>query len=649
MPTLKDWVVQLQFDDSKVTKGIKDLDEKFKKLDAGKAKRSGKQYKTEQRFQNAIQRAEITAYKEKEARENRIAAQKQRTSDKAIKTEIDAYKEKEARESRLSKQKEREIRQEKRNRLAIYKAESAAYAENARRKIKADKEAFRNQTKLTPLSFRGRLSEEQRIGRSQVQARGALSSLSGRTDKKSVRLASSLQREIQRLEAAQKRLSKTTYTNTDSYQRLSRSLQVSRNNVSSFSMQAKKLNREMNAGKFASDGFSSSLKNMARSYISVFAVFGTVSKTLTVAKDFERIRSVMLLSSSSAKDAGENFEFVGKLANYLGADISATADAFAGFNVSAMSAGVSAEDSKNIFTQLSTAVQATGLDAHRSGLAFLAFKQMMAGPVIQAQEMNQVVEQMPQFTGLAIKALKEMGYEGENFRKIIATGTVDSAKFVSIVARLSEEQAANTGAAAASRETLIASQNRMNNTFKAMADTIAKAGLKDIMKDIFDSLSSLAQGFTPVFSSIVWGISKITGAIRMVVEPINTVLEVLGFDHGLGSVLAGIATVLATGALVKGILSVIKVVKALGVASAITKGILGGPAGLALALGGGLAASYGAEMLFNRALSDKVGSNSSTSQVNNNQVNQTLNVTTGADPMKIARLSQDAIVQGLSS
>ena len=227
--------------------------------------------------------------------------------------------------------------------------------------------------------------------------------------------------------------------------------------------------KQFKTTEFAANGLRDSLRNLSRSYISVFAVLATAGAALRTAKDFERIRAVMLLSSDGAEDAANNFKFVQDTAGRLGADISATADAFAGFNVSAMSAGVTAEESKVIFGQLATSIQATGLDAHRSGLAFLAFKQMLAGPVVQAQEMNQVVEQMPQFTGVARQALKELGHEGENFREIIATGTVDSEKFVRSVARRLNEQAIASGAAEKSQNNLIAAQNRMNNSLKNLA------------------------------------------------------------------------------------------------------------------------------------------------------------------------------------
>ena len=301
----------------------------------------------------------------------------------------------------------------------------------------------------------------------------------------------------------------------------------------------RKAAREMTRTQTAAKGLKTSIGNLARSYVSIFAILASGAALLRVAKDFERIRSTMLLSSDGAEGAAKNFQFVQETALRLGADISATADAFAGFNVSAVSAGLSAEKSKRVFTELATAVQATGLDANRSGLAFLAFKQMLAGPVIQAQEMNQVVEQMPQFTGVARTALKELGFEGENFREIIATGTVASEEFVTSVARLLNEQAQTTGAAAKSQNNLIAAQNRMNNSLKNLADTMATSGLNDALMDIFIVMGDGLRVVTPalkVFSSLL------SGLVSVITAPINAFIsftDKLGITNNLLLALGG--------------------------------------------------------------------------------------------------------------
>ena len=314
--------------------------------------------------------------------------------------------------------------------------------------------------------------------------------------------------------------------------------------------------KEMTKSQFAAHGLRQSLGNLARSYVSVFAVLAAGAALFRTAKDFERIRATMLLSSDGAEDAGINFKYVADMSERLGSDISATADAFVGFNVSAISAGLTAAKSKAIFEELAVSIQATGLDAHRSGLAFLAFKQMLAGPVIQAQEMNQVNEQMPQFTGVARKALKELGYEGENFKDIIATGTVESHKFVAVVSRMLNEQAVASGAAAKSQNNLIAAQNRMNNSLKALADTIATSGINEALADIFTVIKDAVRIITPALKMLALAFKVLASALSAPLKAITALMDAFGIlDTVIFALIAnflrlGLGTRIANSALV---------------------------------------------------------------------------------------------------
>jgi len=314
--------------------------------------------------------------------------------------------------------------------------------------------------------------------------------------------------------------------------------------------------KEMTKSQFAAHGLRQSLGNLARSYVSVFAVLAAGAALFRTAKDFERIRATMLLSSDGAEDAGINFKYVADMSERLGSDISATADAFVGFNVSAISAGLTAAKSKAIFEELAVSIQATGLDAHRSGLAFLAFKQMLAGPVIQAQEMNQVNEQMPQFTGVARKALKELGYEGENFKDIIATGTVESHKFVAVVSRMLSEQAVASGAAAKSQNNLIAAQNRMNNSLKALADTIATSGINEALADIFTVIKDAVRIITPALKMLALAFKVLASALSAPLKAITALMDAFGIlDTVIFALIAnflrlGLGTRIANSALV---------------------------------------------------------------------------------------------------
>ena len=475
---------------------------------------------------------------------------------------------------------------------------------------------------------------------------GAL--LSSRDDDQAIQLKQRLKATTDALTAAERNFGKVMHKNDPAYDKAKDNIESLRRQTRSLTKEVKRSNVEFKKQNFAVSGFGASLTNMARSYLSIFAIFTAGGAIFRASKDFERISATMLLASGSAEQAAVDMEFIREKADYLGADIIALSDAFAGFNVSALSAGVTADKSKEIFNDLAVSVQATGLDAHRSGLAFLAFKQMLAGPVVQAQEMNQVVEQMPQFTGIARKALKALGHEGENFRQIIATGTVDSKEFVTTVAKMMAEQAKSTGAAEASRNNIVAAQNRMNNSFKDFSKFVSEAGLKDILRDIFNGVANVVKAITPATVIAVKAVSMLTGVISGALKPLNELLQKMGLDGGLASILVFIGGFLAAGSLIKGIKALIDVVKLLGKTTMISQAIATGGASLIPAILGGTAAAIGAEAIFNGTGLPGSGSSSKSTSTENN-IEQNFHITTQQmDEMKLARLTEDATVRALN-
>lgn len=619
---LNDWVVVLGFDDKNVTQGLSGLEQKFQKS-----------ANTQTRFSEKKLSSEMKASRT-------LLAEREINSAKLAKQEI-------------------------KDRLRLHQISMRLSAKEAAEKAKSLRDLGKGavSTRLNPITFEGRQGFQNRIGRLIEQANLASQRVSGRTDPASMEVSNRANSAVKSLVNIQDQLANTTYKNSAAYQKLYTQLGLTARQITTLSRDSRNLTKQFTAMEFATNGFASSLKNFARSYLSVFAVLAGGQMALQVAKDFERINAVMLLSSSSAQEAAMNMEFVDSLSQKLGADISSTADAFAGFNVSAMSAGLTADRSKEIFTQLATSIQATGLDAHRSGLAFLAFKQMLAGPVIQAQEMNQVVEQMPQFTGLAIKALREMGYAGENYRNIIATGTVDSQKFVSIVARLANQQAVQSGAAEKSQNTLIAAQNRMTNALKKMASAIVKAGLDRLLMGLFDAFAALANvvGFAAMLFSR--GIGVIVDSINFLLSPLDTLLAMLGFESGgFGFIMAALGAFFAGSAFLKmigGLKILISEIRKLGLATAFLQAITLGPAGIAKVIGGVAAlggAAYAYDKIVNSSGSSggyggsatNTYSSRSSSVTNTNSINQTFNVKTDADPFDIARASKNALTQELS-
>lgn len=377
-------------------------------------------------------------------------------------------------------------------------------------------------TKQGSISPNQRTTEELKINALRVKAEQQITRLRALGTKEAKAQISVFSAEVRNLDRIEKQLAKTTDKNSEAFKRYRIELNKSRQRVTQLSKQTTQLTRKFTTQKFAANGLSQSLKNMARSYISVFAIMAGATGVVRTGRAFEDMSAVLLLSSGSAQQASVDFEYLIELSQRLGLDINNTAKAYAKFAVAGSTAGLANETVKNTFEDISIAIRATGLETQRANLAFLAFQQMLAGPVIQAQEMNQLVEQMPQFTGLAKKALIDMGHQVTNIRDTIATGTVDSVEFVQRVGQLMRQQAVDTGAYAKALESVTAQSARLGTALDLGIVEFHESGFREGFVDLLTSLTESLVTIKPLF--------RVLGRLLAIpMKSLSVILDILNF------------------------------------------------------------------------------------------------------------------------
>lgn len=317
-------------------------------------------------------------------------------------------------------------------------------------------------------------------------------------------------------------------------EKLNNEIRILRERTTQATSAIRQQNAAMTKQKFVAKGVTDSLRNMTRSYVSVFAAIEGGRSALNVGRDFENLNATLLLSSGSAEQAKSDFGFLVNMSRQLGLSLRDTSRAFSKFAVAANSADLSVDETRQTFTQLSSSIRATGLTQDRANLAFLAFQQMLAGPVIQAQEMNQIIEQMPQFTGIAKKALAEMGMEVENYREAVATGTVDSREFVTTVARMMDTQARQTGAYGKAINSLSAAQSRFRTEMELAVEGFFSAGGRGGIVFFLNQASELTKALAPLLRNLgrTFGFlaKAVGGAIRVFgifARLSNSVMEII--------------------------------------------------------------------------------------------------------------------------
>lgn len=137
--------------------------------------------------------------------------------------------------------------------------------------------------------------------------------------------------------------------------------------------------KAMNAQQFAADRLKASLKNLASSYVSVFAALEGGRRFMETGIEFESLDAMMLGVSGSAKQAAEDFQFVSNEVMRLGGNLLESTRSYAKFGTAASLSDFDDSAIRNMFTQISEVNRAFNLAPQRQGLVFLAFEQMLGG------------------------------------------------------------------------------------------------------------------------------------------------------------------------------------------------------------------------------------------------------------------------------
>ena len=502
--------MQIQWDGSLIEKGFKDIETRFKNLDNLTAKTQRK-VKVESSHDT----------------DKTIIAEKQRAlkAQQQLGRELAAEKTREAR---------REIAHEQA--LAMHKKQSAV----------ADANTLRQEASL--------LTENRRIAQARHKIDSQMAGLKGSNSPQAKAQMAVLEKHIKHLKNAQDLLNSSVKKGDRQFLKYKETLQDTITRVNGLNKSTKAITRNFNAQKFAADGLGSSLKNMARSWVSVFAIIGGVNFLKNTAQDMENIGVASLLASGSVKKSAKDLKFVADLTQHLGLGYKDTAEAYARFSVAARSSGVSAEKTEQVFTNISNALAGSATNAESAKLAFLGFRQMMSGSVVQAQEINQIVDQAPAFYGAASKALVQMGYDistvaddgKKSFKETFKVAGVDAKRFVDLSSSIMSEQAKQTGSLAKFRQSITAEETRTANALQVAITEMSNAGLQDLFKNVFKGLTNVINAVKPALVALSAAFGLLSEAVAAPFQWVDKLAVALGMNEGEGLQMAirGVITLL---------------------------------------------------------------------------------------------------------
>lgn len=344
-------------------------------------------------------------------------------------------------------------------------------------------------------------------------------------------------------------------------------------------------------GQSAAQGMTGQLKAMALQAVGAAAAFKGISAIIGSGIQSQRLDAkFQFASAGDTAKAAADLAFVRAEAERLALPIVEAADGFSKLAAATQGTSVEGEKTRVIFTGISSAMRVLGAPAHQVERAFTAVTQAISKGNLQAEEIRgQLAESIPGAFRILANAL---GITEQKLNKDLKGGLINGAeamvKFGKELDRMSQ-----SGLVAAT-QSFQAQTVRLGNALFDFRDTIAKAGLLDVLgaeiTTLTEKLREMAdtgelQAFAKDFAQVVSDIARILGtATRFAVEHRDAIANLLLLYGGfkIAKAVQGIeiawaaATVrtVAAGAAITGVSSAARILLAL----------LGGPVGIGAAI-----------------------------------------------------------------
>jgi tape measure domain-containing protein len=142
----------------------------------------------------------------------------------------------------------------------------------------------------------------------------------------------------------------------------------------------------------------------------------------------EKFTRTLTLLKGSSTAAAEEFEYVKRISNELGLEISVTAGAYASLTAATNGTNLQGEATRTIFEAVSRAMAALGRSSDETSGAFLAITQIVSKGRVSLEELNgQLGERLPGALQIAARGL---GLTTEELIKLVETGGLTATQFL---------------------------------------------------------------------------------------------------------------------------------------------------------------------------------------------------------------------------
>lgn len=176
-------------------------------------------------------------------------------------------------------------------------------------------------------------------------------------------------------------------------------------------------------GKLAFDSMSGGVAGL----ISRFGLVAGVMKGLNDAADVQGFNNVVDFASGSAQEAAKNFTFLRDTVDRLGLPLQASRDGFKTLLGSVKGTNITMNQTRNLFTGISSAASFFSMKSDQTGLAIKALGQIASKGRVSMEELrSQLGEHLPGAMGEAAAAL---GVTTKEFETMVGKG-IDAQDFL---------------------------------------------------------------------------------------------------------------------------------------------------------------------------------------------------------------------------
>ena len=235
--------------------------------------------------------------------------------------------------------------------------------------------------------------------------------------------------------------------------------------------------KDQASGVFARvQGSLSSMGDMARGLAGQLAAVFAVGKMGQAAAEIETLQTGLQAVSGSAEKAGQDMDFVRRMAGAAGVDVVEAGRAFLGLSAATKGTAVEGEATRAVFEAVTISMAKAGKSSADTQNALNALAQMAGKGKVQMEELRgQLGEALP---GALNAAAKGLGITTQELTNLVEQGQITAEDlFPALTAGLNELYGGAAGA-----QTLTQELANVKNAFVDMSASIGEAGGLNVLK-----------------------------------------------------------------------------------------------------------------------------------------------------------------------